>query len=359
MTNIKLMLEYTKNLSVLYVEDDLNLVDTTKELLGNFFKKLDVAYDGKEGLEKYIAYEKKNSSFYDLIITDINMPNMNGVLMSAEILKLNPMQSIIITSAHNEVEYLSSAIELGVNAFVTKPINNNKLMQVLYKTSQAISDHNFVLFHLEMIEDLNMQLEIQNKELLAKNSELEKSFRMLDTMVHKDKISNPKNITQKEIPTVEDEYLKEQIANLIEDDLQELREIHEEADLNIINIINTIDTIDIYALPNLVEQFTKYSTILSFYNFFDELGGSMKVFALTLKDNPLPENGDDIKNIFMLLESFMYVLGKWQNDLESGDSNNINSLDASMISDMHTITNMWTQKEEEVNDDDLDGIFDF
>ncbi|MCK4875204.1 MAG: response regulator, partial [Sulfurimonas sp.] len=190
---LKLLLEYTKDLKVLYVEDNNQLLNTTKELLDNYFKTIDTAEDGEDGLNKYLQYNKNYDEYYDIVITDINMPKLDGIEMSKVILSMNPDQEIIITSAHNEVEFLSSAIELGINGFITKPIKNEQLTKVIYKVSQSISNKKFVNSHVEVIENLNLRLEEQNRELLIKNEELVKSFRMLDTMVNKNKLTDTKN----------------------------------------------------------------------------------------------------------------------------------------------------------------------
>jgi len=360
MINIKLMKEHTRNLNVLYVEDDLSLMEGTAELLENFFTNLDTANDGEAGLAKYVDYEKEHGKYYDLIITDINMPKMDGIVMSEQILKINHEQRIVITTAHNEIEFLSTAIDIGIDGFITKPIQNEKLIHVLYKVAHAISNHKFVESHIGMIESLNIQLDMQNKELIRKNQDLEKSFRMLNTMVNKEQLAHlEKSPGISEEDAQVDVYLQEQIQSLIEDDLEELKEIHIEIDLVIIGILNNSGSISLATLEKLTDKFTKYAFILSFYNFFDEIGSSMTNFANTIKENSLPENEENIRNTFMLLESFMYVLGKWQNGLLDGNSNNINSLDASMISDMKTIVNMWTQADKEFAEKDLDGIFDF
>ncbi len=357
---LKLLLEYTKDLKVLYVEDDNQLLNTTKELLDNYFKTIDTAQDGQDGLDKYFQYNKNNDEYYDIVITDINMPRLNGIEMSKVMLSMNPDQEIIITSAHNEIEFLSNAIELGINGFITKPIKNEQLTKVVYKVSQSISNKKFVDSHVEVIENLNLRLEEQNRELLTKNEELVKSFRMLDTMVNKNKLTDTKNEQEIVAGAESDEDLiKAQVQDLIKDDLEELREIHAEIDFAIINIMKDESSVSVETIEKLAEQFVKYASILSFYTFFDELGSSMSKFSNTLKDNPLPENEETVKNIFMLLESFMYVLGKWQEDLSSGDESKINSFDASIISDMHTITNMWTQQEVPDVEEDLDDIFDF
>ena len=360
MINVKPMLEYTKSLRVLYIEDDEVLLEATKELFDDFFACIDVAYDGVEGYEKYLEFYQENSNYYDLVITDIQMPKLNGIEMSKKILKLHSTQPIIITSAHHELDYLAAAIDLGISGFISKPLQNEKLINIFYRNAQAISDHKFVLKHVDMMEEMNIQLENQNQELMHKNTELEKSLRILDTIVHKDNFKEQEKEKEKEVNTSAlDKHMKEQIKHLIEDDLDELIEIHSEIDIDVITIINSTDLIDIQTLTNLTDRFAKYASVLSVYSFFNELGSAMSSFSRTLKENPLPDNDESVTNIFMLLESFMYVLGKWQDDLASGDESKINSLDASIISDMHTITNMWTQKEEKFVEEDLDGIFDF
>ncbi len=368
MINTKLILESTRELNVLYVEDSVVLLKTTKELLSNYFHNIDTAVDGEEGLGKYLDYEKNNNKFYDLVITDINMPKLNGIEMSRKILKDNPLQAILVTTAHNEPEYLLDALNLNVNGFLTKPINSEHLMQTLYKISQSISDRNFFLNHIDMIEDLSLQLEEKNRilesknsELLAKNSELEKSFRMLDTMVEKVQLSHEAEEEDK-LPISDEEqiYMQEQIEHLIDDDLYELAELHDEIDVNIIHILSAKEENEVQnSLIKLSELFKRYGAVLQYYSFFNNLSTAMSNFSMTLETKPLPNDKSMVENIFTLVESFTYVLGKWQEHLSTSDMSKINSLDASLISDMNTIINMWELQEEEVSEDDMDDIFDF
>ena len=213
---------------------------------------------------------------------------------------------------------------------------------------------------VDLLEKLIIKLEDQNAELVAKNLELEKSTRVLNTIVHKPAPVSVKIVEEKaSVDEIEEKFIHEQIQELIHEDLFELKEIHTEIDVFIIEIVTDVGTINEDTLQTLSKLFSKYASIVSLYSFFDELAAAMANFSRTLHDNPLPENSVTVENIFMLVESFMYVLGKWQDDLSSGDKNKINSLDASIISDMHTITNMWTAVEEEVCEEALDDIFDF
>jgi len=351
MRKLEHILDLTENLHVLYVEDNLLLLESTRELFKNYFKEVDTAENGKEGLEKYLAFKEKNGNFYDIVITDINMPFLDGIELSSKILDKNFTQAIIITTAHNEVEYLSKAINLGIDGFIIKPIKQDELMKVIYKSAQAINDHKMVDAYITMMEELTIKVEEQNIELNDRNSELEKSTRILDTIIHKDTIiSFMKKIEQ----NIDTEDYDKQIQELINNPLYELKELLTEIDVNLIEIINDSYHISSERLVLLAKLFSKYASVLWFYSFFAELASAMTNFSSTINNNPLPNNEQSVKNIFVLLESFVYVIGKWQEDLESGDESKVNILDASLNSDMKTITHMWL--EEEV---DVQNIFDF
>jgi len=356
MTNIKLTLEYTQQLSVLYVEDDTVLIKSTTELFENYFKSVHIAENGELGLAKYKEFKELNGIFYDLVITDINMPRMNGLEMSEHLLEINPSQAIIIITAHNENEFLLKAIELGVNGFVTKPMENIQLSKVLYKTARSISDHKFVEDHVALMEELTLQLDTQNKELQQKNEALEKSLRMLNTVVTKE--SMVQTTIQNSTPLT-DHHIIHQVQDLVNNDLYELKEILVEIDVGIIKMIDNPYEISKERLVLMADLFAKYASVLSFYSFFSELSSAMSKFATTMRNEPLPEKQECVKNIFMILESFIYVLGKWHEDISSDEEHKVNQFDASIISDIHTITNMWVQKDEAVSEDGVDNIFDF
>ena len=113
-----------EDFTILYVEDENDLRDSIYSYLKKIFKYVDTASDGKEGLQKY-----QNDS-YDIVISDILMPHMNGLEMSKEIKKLNDEQEIIIVSAYSEAEYFYKAIEIGINAYIIKPINYEQLNKI-------------------------------------------------------------------------------------------------------------------------------------------------------------------------------------------------------------------------------------
>jgi len=170
----KIILEYSRNLKVLYVEDDESLRRSTVEIFKNYFARVDIAEDGKVGLLKYNQYFSENNETYDLVISDINMPNMNGVEFASIILSEYFDQSIVFITAHNEIEYLQKSIDLGIDGFITKPIKMEQLKKVFYKASKSIYDRKTVALQYEIIEKLNVSLETKNKELENLLNELSK-----------------------------------------------------------------------------------------------------------------------------------------------------------------------------------------
>lgn len=112
-------------LNVLYVEDDEGIGKLLQNFLNRDVKNLYFAKDGKEGLELF----KKQD--LDIIITDIQMPNMNGLEMIKEIKKIDRDIPIIITTAYNDNTFLFEAIELGVRYYLIKPIDLEKLLDIL------------------------------------------------------------------------------------------------------------------------------------------------------------------------------------------------------------------------------------
>ncbi len=171
--NIKNILEYTQKLTVLYIEDEIEVCHGGRDILIHYYKSVDIAYDGQEGWEKYSNSLELEEISYDLVITDITMPKLNGIELSRLILTKNPQQAIIIISAHDDSKYLMEAIDMGISGFLNKPINYEKLSRVLYKTSIAISDRKFVSTHMKYLENLTLELESKNNELNELNQKLE------------------------------------------------------------------------------------------------------------------------------------------------------------------------------------------
>ena len=115
------MITKTKDMSILYVEDDDAIREDMKEFLDRRFDKIFLAENGAVGLDAYL------DNAPDIVMTDIKMPVMDGLEMTRAILEQNDKAAIIVTSAYNEAKYLLGAIELGVSHYLLKPLDRDKL----------------------------------------------------------------------------------------------------------------------------------------------------------------------------------------------------------------------------------------
>ena len=136
-----------KNITILYAEDEKDLREVTHQILKGFTKKQYVAQNGQEGLELFKKYENE----IDLIITDVNMPILNGLDMIKEIKKINLNIPIIVATAFSNKEYLLEAIDIGVDKYVLKPIDIAKLLQVM---SQSLIYHELKDLYIDRLTNL-------------------------------------------------------------------------------------------------------------------------------------------------------------------------------------------------------------
>ncbi|MEN4045704.1 HD domain-containing phosphohydrolase [Sulfurimonas sp. NWX367] len=132
MINLKALQSLARKFKVLYVEDDMAVQTALTGYLKNFFTHVTTAKDGLEGLQLY----KKGQ--FDIVITDLSMPKMDGIEMLKKIREINPNQAILITTAHSGSDYMSQAIKIGVDGYIIKPFDYEQLNYELYKVSEKL-----------------------------------------------------------------------------------------------------------------------------------------------------------------------------------------------------------------------------
>lgn len=189
MSIIKELKAISNNISILYVEDEKEIANMAKDLLSNFFDDVYVAYDGEEALDLYKKHYEKTKKYIDIVISDIVMPNMNGVTLSKEILNINESQQIIVISAYSESSYLIDLINVGASHFLSKPVENKSLINALHKCCKKIKNldiHKYINLKDGFIWDIELKTLLKND----KNIKLTKNEKnILDLF-----LSNPNQI---------------------------------------------------------------------------------------------------------------------------------------------------------------------
>jgi len=146
---------FLKDINILYVEDENEVRNLTCSFLSKFINKIISASNGQEGLDLFIKYyEDKTLENIDLVVTDINMPKMNGLEMLEAIGKVDHLIPSIVTTAHNDSSFLREAINQRVRGYVSKPLNMHSLIDNIITVSEP--------------KYLKDRLEILNKELELK-----------------------------------------------------------------------------------------------------------------------------------------------------------------------------------------------
>jgi PAS domain S-box-containing protein len=184
------MMEKLK-LSVLLVEDDALSLFVYSEFIKKLVTDVYTAIDGREGIKVF----KKNKP--DIIITDIIMPELDGLEMIREIKKSDSQVKVIMISGHSETDYFIRSIDLGVDGYLLKPLDNNKLENKIVElgknillgkkvayTEKKFHDFAALLPQIVFEADLNGKLTFVNKLALEKfdysNADIKKGLFLKD-----------------------------------------------------------------------------------------------------------------------------------------------------------------------------------
>ena len=326
--DIKMVCQLTKPLKVLYVEDDFDLRTETSLFFKHFFDDISTADDGLDALEKIAT------SSFDLIISDINMPNMDGIEMAKRILKSNPDQTFIFISAHDDSTHLMQLMELGITKFIAKPFKSAQLLQTLYETAQAFHENKDMHDYYEGVLEENV-----------KNIAREKTEKT--TLLSKENIE-PIVPT----PSIEDSIIKHpakapEASQGIEIDIGELIDIYEEIDslvaMKCLHPENSFSREDSIYFAKL---FNRYASILASFQMFHKISQKIHDMAACIESHDAPDDLSIQAYLFTLIESFLKVLSKWQESWKEieDDDEKLHFWDQSIITDLDTIIMTWENK---------------
>lgn len=214
-------MEKLKNSKILYIEDDEITCENISSFLKRKCRELYIASDGKEGFEKFIEFSP------DIIITDIEMPNLDGLSMAKKIRKESKETQIIITTAYTSQEYLLQAVNLHLIKYIVKPISLPKLNEALTNCEEFLKES--VITKKYFTEDVFYDVytkELVNKEeivslskneralldLLIKNHPAPTSYEAIEANVYD--FASSKNAIKLLVKALRTKLVKEAITNV-------------------------------------------------------------------------------------------------------------------------------------------------
>lgn len=173
---------YKKTLNILYIEDDKIITSKIKYLLERFFKFVFIATNGEEALKTL----KSNS--INLIISDINMPIMDGLEFLKKLREINSDIAFIFVTARNEPEVMIKAIQLEISNYILKPIDFTNFLSIINKTVDKEYKKYIEKMDIDIVKiDNNFYWNKQIKTLFKNNSIIKltkKELLLLDLLLN-------------------------------------------------------------------------------------------------------------------------------------------------------------------------------
>ena len=120
---------------VMLVDDHALIREGIKQLL-EFDGSIDVIEQASDGAE---CLEKLQHVFPDILLLDINMPNVNGIEVLEEIKKKNIPVKVLMLTVHSEVEYLVQAVDIGANGYILKDSGSEELKKAIQSVMEGDS----------------------------------------------------------------------------------------------------------------------------------------------------------------------------------------------------------------------------
>ena len=156
------LIKHTKNLNVLYVEDNIEVQTQTAKMLQSFFNDICIANNGKIALELFV-----NNNSYHILITDIKMPILDGLGFIESIRKINKRVPIIVLSAHDNKDYFLKTINAGIDGYILKPYT---LGQITNTLTNIMEKYEFDIINKQIIElDFDFIWNKKENQLFKKN----------------------------------------------------------------------------------------------------------------------------------------------------------------------------------------------
>ena len=211
-----------KNIKILYIEDDEIARENGLEYLENFFENI---YEASDAIIALQLYEKHKP---DIIITDIQMPKLNGLEFVKRIRQKDKKTQVIIITAFSDKDYLLKAIELGLVKYLVKPVREKEFEEALFLCINALEKDETNIIQLDEItffDTFNKNLISSNEmvklrakelnflELLIKNKNRYVSYEEIENYVWNDSVMT-KDALKTLVKNIKTKIPKDLILNL-------------------------------------------------------------------------------------------------------------------------------------------------
>jgi DNA-binding response OmpR family regulator len=162
------MYDSLKGKTALYIEDEVDVLQNISELLSHFFKDFYTASDGESGYQLFMQ------NAIDVLLVDIELPNINGIDLIKKIRKTHKNLPIVVISAYTKTDYLLESIELNLEKYIVKPLTSRKIHLLLETLNSDFTDDEIMVLDENILIHKNASLlTIGDAEAALTKKELE------------------------------------------------------------------------------------------------------------------------------------------------------------------------------------------
>jgi YesN/AraC family two-component response regulator len=327
----------TKNLSLLYVEDEADTRKIVKELLDSMFFKVSEAVDGEE------AFEHFEKGRFDMVITDLKMPKKDGLSLIKDIREIDSDIPIIIFSAHSDVNFFLEAIALDIDGYILKPVREKNLIQTIYKSARNLQARRQIeAARKKEIEGKELIINYQKTKINNYKSLLEEL--LLIKHIKKSKDSSEYNrsdalLSQEErellrkrrsdVKTTASEYVADIEADVLED-IYLLEEIERDMSESLASFGESPNEATLKEVTSYLKEYTKNIRLLIE---FEDLACALESLLSFLDTLPSSESEENSSKISIYLQNIFDDLKEWRYKIFiTQDTHDIHYLDSSLFS---------------------------
>ena len=205
-------------MNLLFIDDNNRISAEIYSLFSTIFKTITLAQDAESAMRLY------DDKAIDIIITDIEMPGIDGLSFVEHIRSTNTLIPIIILSAYTDNDYLFRASNLQIDGYITKPLNLKKLENTLARSAprlehlvKSINITSQVIYHplMKTLEVNNEEISLGNKECLLLELLLNKKHRIVSKQEISEMVWPDDIMTESALKNLLGELRKKLTVNII------------------------------------------------------------------------------------------------------------------------------------------------
>ena len=373
-----LVVSYARDLKVLLVDDFKSNLEFYKVAFGKYFAVCDTASNGQEALDMY----NKDTNYYDLIVTDIEMPKLNGLELVEEIRKNNINQHIIVITAVTDLGINQDLAFHHIDGLLTKPVDNKKLFTLLYRILKNITENKELHHYITDLENESnhalefkhhFELIIQKLQPLINHKEVQEVTSIIKVLIDKSEITHQqtnahiekiqisssvkKNIRYTSDAIISAAELLQDLDDSIIDKMEEFDEILEELVSSLDKFNETKDISTMSYFQDSISHIHILSDLIHTIGLFPIISNSLDNLINFLSnityDNIFNDNKDRV--LFQMILGLEDDLSKWSKMIFiQRDAPNVHYLDASIANNVLEIEAIFKNNDLESDEDDLE-----